>query len=271
VFGEPSTYAAVMSPAMFIALHNLVMFKTYIYKRWQSVLVLGVYLFTFSSLGYLWVFIAIILLMVNFGVIRYFFIFLPILIGGFYYLYETVPDFRYRLDSTITLFSTGKIDIREEHGSSIVFYNNYSVAMQNFRTNFLFGTGLGSHPVAFEKYSLTKDIVTFGFANNSADANSMMLRVISEIGLVGIVMTFVFLSRGFVKRDRNSPEHEHWLISSATLCVMLLYLLRQGHYFLNGFPLFVWMYWYNKQNHITAVEEKRMQATEHVDPEVNEK
>jgi hypothetical protein len=48
------------------------------------------------------------------------------------------------------------------------------------------------------------------------------------------------------------------------LVIIILYLLRQGNYFLNGFPLFMWMYYYvrkqkeqrifNLQNGITTEE-----------------
>lgn len=270
IFGEPSQYAAVMSPAAFIAAYNIVTFKQFVFKRWQSALVLVVYLLTFSSLGYMGLLLIIFMLMYNFGVARYIFFFVPLLIITFIYLYNTVPDFSYRWDSTIHLFQTGEIDIKNEHGSSIVFYNNFVVTMENFKTNFLFGTGLGSHPVAFERYSVTKDIETFGFSNNSSDANSMLLRIISEIGLVGIILVLTFVSRNFVKRTSTSADSPYWLISSALLCIIVLYLLRQGHYFLNGFPLFVWLYYYNRKRYEAWLERDEDEIEEDDDDEITE-
>lgn len=248
VFGEPSTYAAVIAPAMFVALNNLITGATFMVSKAKSILIIVVYLLTFSSLGYMGIFVAIILLMTNYGFARFLFLFIPLIILAFFILYNYVPDFQYRFDSTVMLFETGNVDIRQEHGSSIVFYNNFVVAMENFSGNFLFGSGLGSHPVAFEKYSITKDVEVFGFANNSADANSMLLRIISEIGLTGIIFVFIFLKRGYVRRNKSEPENNYWIISSATLCLIALYLLRQGHYFLNGFPLFVWLYYFTRKN-----------------------
>jgi len=262
IFGEPSQYAAVMAPAMFVAINNLISFRNYVFRRWQSILVIVVYLLTFSSLGPRPVFIAIVILLINYGVVRYLVLFVPVLIGVFIYLYNNVPDFRFRWDSTIRVFETGKIDIRNEHGSSIVFYNNYVVATENFKSNFLVGTGLGSHSAAFEKYSVTKEIKTFGFSNNSSDANSMLLRIISEIGIVGVIIALIFVRRNFVKRDARNPRDPHWLISGATLCVILLYLLRQGHYFLNGFPIFVWMYYFNRQNYASVQEAAEAETDE---------
>lgn len=244
IFSEPSSYAAILAPAMFVALNNLVSFKNYLVKRWQSILILVVYVLTFSSLGFIGIFIALLLLMINYGLGRFLFLFAPLLAIAFFVMYNYVEDFRYRWDSTVYLFETGQVDIGAQHGSAIVFYNNFVVATENLKTNFLFGTGLGSHPFAFEQYSITSNIEIFGFALNSADANSMLLRIMSEIGLIGLIGAFIFIRRNFVRRDIVNTERTEWIISSAVLCVILLFMLRQGHYFLNGFPFFVWIYYY---------------------------
>lgn len=248
IFSEPSTCAAVLAPAMFVALNNLFSFKNFMLKRWQSILILVVFILTFSSAGYFGLFVAILLLMINYGFGRFVFLFVPLLVIAFFVLYNSVEDFRYRWDSTVFLFQTGQVDIRTEHGSAIVFYNNFVVASENLKTNFLFGTGLGSHSVAFDQYSITKNIATFGFANNSSDANSMALRIMSELGSIGLVFSFIFLRRNFVRRNAADPDNNLWVISCAALCVIVMYLLRQGHYFLNGFPFFVWLYYYANQS-----------------------
>lgn len=261
IFGEPSTFAAVIAPAMFVSLNNIFSpANRYGLTLFQSLVILVVYLTTFSSLGYIGLFVALVLLMINYGFARFLFLFVPVLIAAYFYLYNNVEDFRYRWDSTFFIFSTGQIDVHTEHGSSIVFYNNYVVAIENFERNFLTGTGLGSHPVAFDKYSVTKDIATYGFANNSADANSMLLRIISELGVIGLVIAGVFLKRGYVRRSGTDSEDKFWLLSSASLCIIILYLIRQGHYFINGFPFFVWLYYYARQNadrNVTALQENR--------------
>jgi len=134
--------------------------------------------------------------------------------------------------------------VGQTHGSSFILYNNYVVAMQNFKTNFVFGTGIGSHPIAFEKYSIAKNIKIWGFNLNSADANSMLLRLISETGLFGVIIFLFIIIKCYVRRD-TMHETYHWLVSNAILIMMLLNLFRQGHYFLNGFPFFVMLYCFN--------------------------
>ncbi|MBC7412858.1 MAG: hypothetical protein H7331_10455, partial [Bacteroidia bacterium] len=55
----------------------------------------------------------------------------------------------------------------------------------------------------------------------------------------------------FVIRRPNAVEidESYWIISGALLVMILLNLLRQGHYFLFGFPFFVLLYAYNSINY----------------------
>src|SRR5690606_13942406 len=109
-------------------------------------------------------FLSLILLMLNFGLVRYILIVVPAVILLFNVMYNNVDEFKGRYDSTMGLFS-GKqsFSLGKTHGSSFILYNNYIVTMKSFKNNFLFGTGIGSHPVAFAKYSLAKDFRISGF------------------------------------------------------------------------------------------------------------
>jgi len=62
---------------------------------------------------------------------------------------------------------------------------------------------------------------------------------------MGIIFILVFISKFYVVRSRKHPESQHWIIGSAVLVIIILYLLRQGNYFINGFPIFMWIYYYN--------------------------
>ncbi|MEY3398444.1 MAG: hypothetical protein RL220_1038, partial [Bacteroidota bacterium] len=181
--------------------------------------------------------------LLNFGLFRYAVIFVPLFYLSFNYAYKNVPEFRDRFDGTFDIFSTQDFRNYEIHGSSFVLYNNYHVATENFKRNPIFGTGLGSHPTAFEKYSLTNLEGVLDIEFNKQDANSMALRLMSETGLYGLVFMLVFLLRCWVFKGRSSST-EMWLMSNGIVLVILLYLFRQGHYFLNGFPFFLWMFYY---------------------------
>ena len=106
------------------------------------------------------------------------------------------------------------------------------------------GTGLGSHVVATEKYSILGDTTAFAYSEqNAPDASSMFLRIASELGLFGIILTLYFLRAHYFKTNIQ----DHWgllfkLISAAFLVTILLQLFRQGNFILNGFPFYVYGY-----------------------------
>jgi len=254
VFSEPTHLACVLAPAFFVSLYNLFNKQGYYLSKWQGIAIIAVYILSFSGLGQAGIFLTFLFLAISYGLVRYIIILIPVTILTFNVLYNNVKDFRFRLDGLTSLFSGEKFVQGTTHGSSFILYNNYTVALKNFQTNPLFGTGIGSHPVAFEKYSLAKDFKTFGFNFNGQDANSMFLRLMSETGLFGLGIFLIILVRCYVKRDKEHLTY-HWLISNGVLVMILLNLFRQGHYFLNGFPFFVILYYYNKVSYLNYIND----------------
>lgn len=265
IFSEPAYFAGVIGPAFFVALYNLIRRETNFITRRQSIIVIVAYSLTFSSLGIISTFVAIILLLLNFGFVRYIIFIGPLLYFGYDYAYNNVDEFRERIDGTVTVFAEGEEEgqnFNDVHGSSFVLYNNYVVAYENFKRNPIFGTGFGSHQIAFDKYSLTNQRGVIKIDFNKADANSMFLRLMSETGLYGIIVMLTLIIRNYVSRQR-SANSTNWLMSNAILVVILVYMARQGHYFLNGFPFFLWMYYYiRKQNDAQKLEQQNESTPE---------
>jgi hypothetical protein len=278
VLAEPTYLASLLSAAFFVAVYNLFRKESFGLTRFQSLVVIFVYLVSFSGLGQTGIFLTLILLAMSYGFVRYIIIIIPVAIVLFNILYNNVPEFQERYDSLTGLFSGEEFKLGQTHGSSYILYNNSHVAFENFKTNFLFGSGVGSHPVAFEKYSIAKTIKVYGFNTNSADANSMFLRLVSETGLFGVVIFLVIMFKCYVRRNEED-ETSHWLISNSILVMILLNLIRQGHYFLNGFPFFVIIYYFNyisyrnyietgKTLHETKLEENEADAIAERKPKV---
>jgi hypothetical protein len=260
VFSEPSYFAAVISPAFFVALYNTIARKTLFIKRWHGLVIILAYLLTYSSLGIIGIFVAIVLFLLNLGIVKYSIIFVPLFIFSFDYAYKNVPEFTDRWDGTFTMFETQNYKSYDIHGSSFVLYNNYHIAFENFKRHPLFGTGLGSHPVAFDKYSLTNLSGAVDIEFNKMDANSMALRLMSETGIYGLFVMFFILFKCWIFKQRAASE-EHWVMSNGIALIIILYLARQGHYFLNGFPFFLWMYFYlAKDNKIERAAQEEAKA-----------
>lgn len=259
IFSEASQFAIVIAPASFVAVNNLLNpAVSYQYSRLQSVAILIAMFLTTSSTGYIGLFFVALLLMFNYDRLYYFFIGAAISIVGGWILYMNVPDFQKRIDSSVALWVYGDFSIENVNTSSFVLYNNFHIATENFKSNFLTGTGLGSHPVAYDRYSLTKNEGILDFQFNKADGNSMLIRLTSETGLIGLFFIFWLLYKFYVKRNAGIQQNVYWIISNATLVLIALYLLRQGNYFINGFPFFVLLYYYNKK----VYDQHLMQLTE---------
>jgi O-antigen ligase len=241
VFAEPTHLAAVLSAAFFVSVYNVFRKESTYLSKWRSLTIIAVYILSFSGLGQTGIFLSLALFVVSFGLVRYLIVVLPVGFVLFTVLYNEVPEFKERLDGLVSLNAGEEFVVGKTHGSSFILYNNYIVATENFKSNFVFGSGIGSHPVAFEKYSRAKNIKTYGFNLNSADANSMFLRLLSETGLFGTGLFLLIVFKLYVFRN-TYYDTNHWLISNGLFLMIVLNLFRQGHYFLNGFPFFVLLY-----------------------------
>ena len=283
IFCEPSYVGSTLGPAFFIASYNLIFNKTYFITRVQCLVIAFTYLFSTSSVAYLGVFFILLLLLLNFGVVRYIAFIIPIIFILFYFLYSNVKEFKTRMDGIKSLYIDNVLEQESEkynksgamaqlmrkrylleaiHGSSFVQYNNYTVAKKNFIQNPLFGTGLGSHQYIFQKYDLSY-LLGGEYDNNTADANSMLLRIISETGLFGLVFIILFIKSNYVRKDPSHPEADyHWLISNAVLVIILLQLARQGNYTFGGFMGFMWLYYYTKLDYVKFLEKDTVSETD---------
>ena len=258
IYVEPSQLGIMLGPAAFVAIANIIRRKNYYFKNYQNYAVLLALYLSKSSTGYLGLFCIILIIGLNLGYISYLILFIVIGVFSVIGLYNSLDEFKERVDAALGLWVHQDFDIKNVNTSSFVQYNNAHVAFDNFKEHPFFGTGIGSHPVAYSKYSYTKSVVKIkGFDNNSADANSLFLRLMSETGLMGILFISILVLKCFVGNDGTNDTY--WIISGALLTIILLYLLRQGNYFLNGFPFFVWLYFYNKSNYL---EKKLLESKE---------
>jgi hypothetical protein len=249
IYMEPSQLGIMLCPAAFVAILNIFRKQNFEYKNYQNYVILIAIYLSRSSTGYIGLFFVILIIGLNLGYISYLVMLLVVgvLIGVG--LYNSIEEFQSRIDAGLGLWVDQDFDIKNVNTSSFVQYNNAHIAYNNFKEHPFFGTGIGSHAIAFEKYSYTRSVVKIkGFDNNKADANSLFLRLMSETGLMGLIFMFAVVTQCFVGSD--GIDNRYWVISGAILVLILLYLFRQGNYFVNGFPFFIWLYYYNKKAYL---------------------
>jgi len=250
LLGEPTYYANVVLPAGIVGMMRLVRKRgeemgaglDFITKRRASIIILSL-LLTYSGIAFLGLLLGGVLLLLRHGAVRYALVIPFVLIVARIIIFQ-VPELEERYQGLVSV-SSEKTQTGEFHGSSFILFNHAFITVQNLKENPLFGSGLGTHYLATEKYSLGNKGVEFHYrTQNAQDASSMMLRILSELGLFGGFLVILFLYRNHIPRVPEDPVL--WIISTALFVTLIMQLLRQGNYILNGFPFFVLGYVYTR-------------------------
>lgn len=256
VFSEPSGLAATLSPAVFVSIYNLIHKNNFVLNKRASIVTIITYVISSSSTAYIG--LLIILIIISMGIrFKYLIIGTGIGVVTLLSLYNITEEFKSRVDSSIGLWVHQDYSIENTNTSSFVLYNSVHVAMESFKEYPLFGTGLGSYSVAYEKHSLTKnvEVIAYDFEFNNTDGNSLFVRMLVELGLVGIIIFFILMIRGFIYLRKEEIFWQHRMISQSIMILIFLNLMRQGNYFLNGFPFFILIYYYNWKDYKQTIKE----------------
>ncbi len=245
ILPEPSHFAISMAPALFVSLLSVLKNNSFYLNKKGSMLVIISYVLTFSAVGYVAIIISVLLIYSNAKKIRHLLFAAIIIFSSIFLTYRYIPEIRIRVEDTLGV-ATGSIDVAASNVSTMTLASNAFVAYDSFKNSPLFGRGLGSHPISYDKFApivygdviyRTVDAVVL----NKDDANSLFLRLASETGLFGIIVALYFL---FKFRLKNSDNENLQIISNAIFTIFIISLLRQGHYFYNGFFFFVWLYYF---------------------------
>ena len=244
---EPAQLAIVTIPVVFISLNNLFFNESnFIKYKLLNITLLILYVLITSATGFIGLLICFVIIAVRNKIYNIFLGLIPSL-AILIILYNNVSDFKIRVDAGLELNKSFENDIQRDiaNTSTFTLYDNYIVTYNNFLENPLIGSGIGSHQYAFEKFSLTRRYSNLNvFANNSKDANSLLLRIISETGLLGLFfLIFILFSGIFIMNTLNNLEY---IVSVSLLLIIILSLIRQGNYFLNGLPLIFILFYYNR-------------------------
>ena len=245
ILPEPTYLATSLSPAVYISVRNLIHKNNFIFSKTQSIIVILISILTTSTVGYLGIIISLILSL-DFLRLRYVLFIIIIFVLGFMVAYNNVSDFSNRVNSAKGLWVEEDFSINNTNNSSFVLYNNLHIAKQNLLNYPLFGTGLGSHETAFKKHTLTRSLIQYDFEFNIKDGNSLFVRLCTETGLCGLFFILIIILNGFVYSSniRGDAYHQK-LLSHALFIFIILVLIRQGNYMLNGLPLMFLLYYFN--------------------------
>lgn len=251
IFVEPSHFAITMAPALFVALSNILKNTGSCLKtKLGSMAIIVSYVLTFSAVAYVGMLISLWLIFrghkKNLKHILLVLTLVPILM---YVSYRYESEIHRRVDAVMELVTGSKKAI-DVHHSVYMLVGHAFVACKSFMISPMFGHGLGSHPVSYDRFIRSGE--SYGFwregiaVTNREDASSLFVRLVSETGLVGTVAVLFFIFRFRVKKNGNEKLYT---ISNAVFVLFMMQLLKQGHYFYNGLFFFVWLYYLCGKDH----------------------
>lgn len=253
VCSEPSFLGYFLMPAVCLSLYDLIcQYKLpesmrYQFKKAQSIIILIATVCSFSLVAYVGLLISIVFVIWSykkFSVKRFLLPFIAVVL--IIVVYNAVPPIQMRIDDTLAVFTES--DINSVNLSSASYRSNFEVMKLSVVDTFGIGSGLGSCKYMFDRYNLG------GWGGqqlrlNREDANSMLFRLLIELGIWGVVVIIAYFIRYLLKKNDR-----YYALQMAILSLVIILMLRQGNYTHGGVLLFFVLYkeCYNK-NAITIV------------------
>lgn len=277
IMGEPYFLAVVLIPALFF--YGAKIFGNREYKdrslTIKFLVILTGTLFTFSSAGFMAIgFMAIII-----GWEKGFFslkkgriLLLPIFASLLYftsdYIFSNFYELRTKLTETFTSFfgDVSQSEVEDMNTTSFALYSNYVIALESYNNNPLFGSGLGSHSASFDKFFkeiFGSDMLVRYGELNKYDANSLFIRLLSETGILGLAMFFLFVFKFRLKRKHLAISEiaNLAIINHGVLILFIVRLVRTGNYIGNGFFFFFFLYYYTHKQVKNYYKKQKAQRT----------
>lgn len=262
IMGEPYFLAVTLIPALYYYLNRFFGVKSF---RDRSVLVpFGIigacYIFTFSSAGVMGLILMVVLLLWNHGYFSFrnpktILLLIAVLIVTQVLNFKelSLKEMQVRFNDSYKAFSrVGTLDKKEIaklNSSTFALYSNYLIALQSFNRNPLTGSGLGTHEhtyvTYFEAFFGKKFLIMYGMFN-AKDGNSLFIRLMSETGLMGLFMVFLYIFKFRLKKKHAiSPQtYYYFILNQAVFIVFIIRLIRTGNYIGQGFFFFFFLYYF---------------------------
>ena len=243
ILNEPAHYATFVLPAFFFSFKNTY-FPRYIYKSILfSILISG------SSLAILGLGFSI-LISPKVIKIKRIVLSASIILFLLVSLFLFYGNFNQRVTDTANGIQTK--DLSGINLSSYAFVSNIFIAQKSLENNILLGSGLGSHELTHQKYLPDiSGVEEFeDYTNlNSKDANSLLLRILSDLGLLGFLLILIFIFKNYYKGENDNLI----FLSRSILIYFFCKLVREGHYFSPEMYFFVFSYVFLCKNNFSKI------------------
>jgi hypothetical protein len=230
---EPSHYAIVVAPAVFLALREMILSRRFVdWRHWVLLASLGL---TFSVTGLILLIVCLVLtLFRRNGYIAI--VAVAVLFFSYRSFEAYLPDvIRDRLGA-FTEAVEGEGAAYEVTNLSVLSpLTNWEVAGDGFAKGRILGNGIGGHYHAYhEYYGSTSFADDYRFGTNAIGGHSLFIRSFSELGLLGLT---AYLGLVFLGLREASRDLKPWLI---LLAIHLIgRMIKLGGFMEIGLPLFI--------------------------------
>jgi len=241
---EPSHYCGVTLPAFYYLSKNYKQNKFSFFCLALSIVLSG------SSVGYICVLFSIIIYNKRIFVFKNILIYATVCLMavGLYFISDNV---KLRVDDTLK--SSESLDVTGANYSTYAIIANLFVTENVLEHSPIIGNGLGSHQLSSKMYLndlIGIDTVTELQDLNSDDAASLTLRILSDLGILGICLVILFIYKQYTKDD------ELYVFSRAFIIYFFYKLFRDGHYFPPEMYFFVIGYYFLKLKSISKIKQR---------------
>lgn len=254
ILTEPAHYAAIMLPALYLFVRRGNYVKA-------GIILLTIFL-TKSSVGFIALLFMLIIPLIKLKYfVRYSIIAIVILIVSGLYIgskwNEKIDENKSnkivrRLKQTQDSFNavhTGKFN-QDTNLSTYAFLSNLFITKEIVSKNPL-GMGLGSYRHEYDKeypkLSPPDYLVTLKQSKiNRTDANSLLFRMLADLGIFGLLIFIYFLYRSIKIFGKDGK-----LAQQSSFFYLLTKLIREGHYFSPEFYFFVFLFLDGSDEHFT--------------------
>ena len=239
---EPAHYAAIMLPATYAFFRN----KNY----FRLIIVLVTIFLSNSSIGYIGlVLILFFPLLKERYLIKYLWIVLVVIgLSAFYLstqwnkpINENESNALVRrlkeTNQSLNSIYDGEFE-RYTNLSSYAFLSNAFITRNIFLEKPL-GTGFGSYPYEYDKYYALMNPPPYLIELNQSkinrtDANSLIFRMLGDLGIFAILI-FIYFTYRSIKLFKNDEK----IIAQSSFFYLIVKLIREGHYFPPEFYFFL--------------------------------
>lgn len=239
VAAEPSHYTAILLPAL---IYTTIQFKQ---NKVKFFILFIAMVLTLKITSFFTFALAITIAYFNIGYLLLFGTLFLLIYSNFII---TNPEYAFRILPLLDYFSGGNVFSKALSGTPLSFLSNLEVAFFSLKKNLINGVGIGNHETAyFEKYSLANFIgAERSFGLNARSGHALTIRIISELGLLGILGYTYFFIKNIILSKKFTVYHA---ISIGCLSHFIAKSLKLGAYIDYGTPFFFCVFLINHQQY----------------------